>query len=122
VVRILPPERPQIMAAAPVNPTPPPPAAEKPAAASSEKIEAGSGDYGVQFGAPASENEARTMIANLKKSSPKTFDGLSFVVQKAYNNGRTIFRVRVIGLAREGAISLCEQMKSSGTQCFVAKN
>jgi hypothetical protein len=25
-------------------------------------------------------------------------------------------------LAREGAISLCEQMKSSGTQCFVAKN
>ena len=62
------------------------------------------------------------MIANLKKSSPKTFDGLSFVVQKADNNGRTIFRVRVIGLAREGAISLCEQMKSSGTQCFVAKN
>ena len=122
VVRILPPERPQIMAAAPVNPTPPPPAAEKPAAASSEKIEAGSGDYGVQFGAPASENEARTMIANLKKSSPKTSDGLSFVVQKADNNGRTIFRVRVIGLAREGAISLCEQMKSSGTQCFVAKN
>ena len=122
VVRILPPERPQIMAAAPVNPTPPPPAAEKPAAASSEKIEAGSGDYGVQFGAPASENEARTMIANLKKSSPKTFDGLSFVVQKADNNVRTIFRVRVIGLAREGAISLCEQMKSSGTQCFVAKN
>ena len=122
VVRILPPERPQTMAAAPVNPTPAPPAAEKPAAASSEKIEAGSGDYGVQFGAPASENEARTMIANLKKSSPKTFDGLSFVVQKADNNGRTVFRVRVIGLAREGAISLCEQMKSSGTQCFVAKN
>ena len=76
----------------------------------------------MQFGAPASENEARTMIANLKKSSPKTFDGLSFVVQKADNNGRTIFRVRVIGLARDGAISLCEQMKSSGTQCFVAKN
>ena len=122
VVRILPPERPQTMATAPVNPTPAPPAAEKPATASSEKIEAGSGDYGVQFGAPASENEARTMIGNLKKSSPKTFDGLSFVVQKADNNGRTVFRVRVIGLAREGAISLCEQMKSSGTQCFVAKN
>lgn len=122
VVRILPPERPQTMATAPVNPPPAPAAAEKPAAAPIEKIEAGSGDYGVQFGAPASENEARTMIANLKKSSPKTFDGLSFVVQKADNNGRTVFRVRVIGLAREGAISLCEQMKSSGTQCFVAKN
>jgi SPOR domain len=122
VVRILPPERPQAIASAPVIPTPSPPAAEKTAASLNEKIEAGSGDYGVQFGAPASENEARTMIANLKKANPKIFDGLSFVVQKADNNGRTIFRVRVIGLAREGAISLCEQMKSTGTQCFVAKN
>ena len=125
VVRVLPPERPQTMTAAPAPASPAPQAVEKPAppaAATSEKIEAGSGDYGVQFGAPASETEARTMIANLKKSNAKVFDGLSFVVQKADNSGRTIFRVRVIGLAREGAISLCEKMKSSGTQCFVAKN
>ena len=121
IVRVLPPERPQTIASAPTQAAP----VEKPAApstASVEKIEAGSGDYGVQFGAPASETEARTMIANLKKANAKVFDGLSFVVQKADNNGRTIFRVRVIGLAREGAISLCEKMKSSGTQCFVAKN
>ena len=125
IVRVLPPERPQAVAATP-PPTPQPPAAnaEKQAVASAnvEKIEAGSGDYGVQFGAPASENEARTMIATLKKNNPRAFEGLSFVVQKADNNGRTIFRVRVIGLAREGAISLCEQMKSSGNQCFVARN
>ena len=62
------------------------------------------------------------MITNLKKNNAKLFDGLSFVVQKADNSGRTIYRVRVIGLAREGAISLCEKMKSSGSACFVAKN
>ena len=124
VVRVLPPERPQVIAQAPQAAPPPPPAAEKPAPASAavEKIEAGSGDYGVQFGAPASEAEARTMITNLKKNNAKLFDGLSFVVQKADNSGRTIYRVRVIGLAREGAISLCEKMKSSGSACFVAKN
>ena len=122
IVRVMPPERPQTIAA--VLPPAPPQAAEKPQAAAApvEKIEAGSGDYGVQFGAPASEAEARTMIANLKKANAKIFEGLSFVVQKADNSGRTIYRVRVIGLARDGAISLCEKMKSSGTACFVAKN
>jgi LPXTG-motif cell wall-anchored protein len=122
VVRVMPPERPQTIAAA--QPSPPPSAPEKPQAAAApvEKIEAGSGDYGVQFGAPASEAEARTMITNLKKNNAKLFDGLSFVVQKADNSGRTIYRVRVIGLARDGAISLCEKMKSSGSACFVAKN
>ena len=122
-VKVLPPERPQSLSVAQNSPSNPPPAAAEPATASAqtaEKIEAGSGDYGVQFGAPASENEARSMITNLKKN--KIFDGLSFVVQKADSSGRTIFRVRVIGLARDSAISLCEKLKSTGTQCFVAKN
>ena len=80
-----------------------------------------SGDYSVQLAAPASEMEARSMITSLKRSYPAILDDLTMTIQKAENNGRIIFRVRAIGLSRDEAIFVCEKIKNSGGNCFVAK-
>lgn len=139
-VRVMPPMRPQ--AAEPVS-TPPvaaptarataptpsatpaatPAPAPAPAPATADTADrAPTGDYGVQFSAPATEAEARNAIVALKRSYASILDGVPIASQKAENNGRTIFRVRAVGLNREEAISICEKIKSSGGQCFVARN
>ena len=76
----------------------------------------------MQFSAPATEGEARNAITALKRSYATILDGMTLAAQKAENNGRTIFRVRAVGLSREEAISVCEKIKASGGQCFVARN
>ena len=126
-VRVMPPTRPQGAepAAAPAaRATPsatPAPAPAAPAVAETAE-RAPSGDYGVQFSAPATEGEARNAITALKRSYATILDGMTLAAQKAENNGRTIFRVRAVGLSREEAIVVCEKIKASGGQCFVARN
>ena len=80
------------------------------------------GDYGVQFSAPGTEAEARNAIVALKRSYASILDGMTVTSQKAENNGRSFFRVRAVGLSREEAISVCEKIKATGGQCFVARN
>ena len=131
-VRVLPPSRPQAAepAAAPPPAVPqavvPPARTPQPVSAAPAPVDTAerepTGDYGVQFSAPATEGEARNAIAALKRSYATIVDGMTFAAQKAENNGRTIFRVRAIGLSREEAISVCEKIKSTGGQCFVARN
>ncbi len=129
-VRVMPPTRPQgaeqtaAPAAAPA--ASPPARATTPAPAAPAVAETAertpTGDYGVQFSAPATEGEARNAIVALKRSYANILDGMTLAAQKAENGGRTIFRVRAVGLSREEAISVCEKIKATGGQCFVARN
>ncbi len=126
-VRMMPPTRPHTAEAATPQPAAPPSArSTPPAPATAVPVEPAerepTGDYGVQFSAPASEVEARNAIVALKRSYASILDGRTLATQKAENNGRTIFRVRAVGLSREEAISICEKIKASGGQCFVARN
>jgi hypothetical protein len=122
----MPPARPQgadpvsaPAAATPARSTPPAPAAPAPV----ETVErTPTGDYGVQFSAPGTEAEARNAIVALKRSYASILDGMTVTSQKAENNGRSFFRVRAVGLSREEAISVCEKIKATGGQCFVARN
>jgi hypothetical protein len=126
-VRVMPPTRPQTAEPATAQTATPPSArTSSPAPAAAVPLEPAerepTGDSGVQFSAPASEGEARNAIVALKRSYASILDGRTLATQKAENNGRTIFRVRAVGLSREEAISICEKIKASGGQCFVARN
>ncbi|MGV2979100.1 SPOR domain-containing protein [Camelimonas sp. ID_303_24] len=81
---------------------------------------AGKGGFAVQLGAPGSEQEAKAMAASLKRKYGVLASHGTAVV-KAQSNGRTIYRLRVPGLSRESATSLCQQLKSVGGSCFVAQ-
>ncbi len=81
---------------------------------------AGKGGFSVQLGAPGSEHEAKVMAASLKRKYGVLASHGTAVV-KAQSNGRTVYRLRVPGLSRESATSLCQQLKSVGGNCFVAQ-
>ena len=90
-----------------------PPEAAKPAAAA--------GGYSVQLGVRTSEDEARAAFRQLQQKF-SDLGGRSPTVQQAESNGKTIYRVRVSGMGKDDATGLCERLKASGGQCFVAKN
>lgn len=81
---------------------------------------AGKGGFAVQLGAPGSEQEAKTLAASLKRKY-NVLASHNTAVVKAQANGRTIYRLRVPGLSRDSATSLCMQLKSVGGNCFVAQ-
>ena len=35
---------------------------------------------------------------------------------------KSVYRVRVVGLSHEAAVTLCQQLQAKGGNCFVAKN
>ena len=90
-----------------------PPEAPKPAAAA--------GGYSVQLGVRTSEDEARAAFRQLQQKF-SDLGGRSPTVQQAESNGKTIYRVRVSGMGKDDATGLCERLKASGGQCFVARN
>lgn len=83
---------------------------------------AGSGGWAAQLAAPISEQEARETSSRLEKRFAEELGGLKPVIRKADVNGRTVYRVRVTGLAKDDATALCSKLQSAGGQCFVAKN
>jgi hypothetical protein len=68
-----------------------------------------------------SEDEARAAFRQLQQKF-SDLGGRSPTVQQAESNGKTIYRVRVSGMGKDDATSLCERLKASGGQCFVARN
>jgi hypothetical protein len=98
----------------------PPEAAEAPKATAPRAAE-GAGGYAVQLGVRTSEDEARAAFKQLQQKFTD-LGGRSPTVQQAESNGKTIYRVRVSGMAKDDATGLCERLKSSGGQCFVTKN
>ena len=80
------------------------------------------GGYAVQLAAPASEQEAKDTVARLEKKFAAELGGRHTAVEKADSNGRTVYRVRVVGLASDDANVLCSRLKAGGGACFVARN
>lgn len=82
----------------------------------------GGGGFSVQLAAPGSEAEARTVANRLKQRHASALDGYAPGVRKADVNGKAVYRVRVGGLSRDDANSLCTSIKADGGSCFVASN
>lgn len=96
--------------------------AARPAAPAAAAPSGGSGGYSVQLAAPGSEAEARTVVQRLKQKHSATLGSYTPVVRSAQVGDKTVYRVRVTGLSRDSANSLCSDLKSDGGSCFVAGN
>jgi SPOR domain len=83
---------------------------------------ASTGDWAVQLAAPASERAAHLEIARLERKFATQLSDHQLVSHSAQSNGRTVWRVRVAGLSRDDAASLCGRIKNGGGACFVARN
>jgi cell division septation protein DedD len=92
------------------------------APASTEPPAAGGGGFVVQLTAEGSEAAARSEFTRLRGRHSEVLGGLSPNIRRAEVNGNTVYRVRVGAFSRAEAVSLCERLKSSGGNCFVARN
>jgi hypothetical protein len=75
----------------------------------------GAGRFAVQFSAPPSQQDA---AAEIRRISARF--GVQARAIRAEVNGRTVYRVRAVGLSRADAVGLCERVKGGGGNCFVS--
>jgi hypothetical protein len=108
-------------AAAPAQDSAPPQQPAPPRTASVAPSDGGSGEFAVQLAAPGSEAEAQSASTRLQSKYSGELGGLQPVIRKADLKGRTVYRVRVVGLSRADAIALCEKLKGAGGACFLAR-
>ncbi|MEN3930921.1 SPOR domain-containing protein [Microvirga sp. W0021] len=80
------------------------------------------GPYAVQFGLGSSEAEGLARFNRLKAQYPDVLANVSPSIQAAESNGRTIYRIRSVGMSREDSNSLCNSFKAAGGDCYVARN
>lgn len=111
---------PQPAAATAARPAPAPATAPAPAAA--QPVSVGTGDFAVQLAAPPTEQEAKTLATRLTQRYGETLAGQEPEIIRAEVNGKTLYRVRITGLDRESANTMCNRIKSAQGSCFVAKN
>jgi cell division septation protein DedD len=93
-----------------------------PPADPAEKAATSGGGFSVQLAVRPSDKEARAAFKELQTKYSGDLDGRSPLIKQADVNGKTVYRIRVGPLGREEANSLCTKLKSSGGQCFVAKD
>lgn len=86
----------------------------------SDLISASAG-WAVQLAAPRSETEARSDAKQLSAQYASKLKGSKIGVHKAVVDGVTVHRLRVVGLSKAGASSLCASLKDDGGSCFVAR-
>jgi hypothetical protein len=79
--------------------------------------------YLVQVNSQRSEKAAWAAWKSFKKQHGKLLEDREAIVQKAdLGEEGIVYRLRIKGLATQGeAKSLCSELKSQGTSCFVAK-
>jgi hypothetical protein len=80
------------------------------------------GGFAVQLASRASENDARAAIGRLQKRYASELGSHRVTVVKALIGSKSTYRVRVVGLSRGDATTMCGSIKSSGGDCFVARN
>ena len=107
------PQKAQVAAAEPATPTAPDQTIDSAATKS--------GGWAVQLAAPRSEAEANNEMARLNEKYASALNGSSIGVHKATVNGRTIYRLRVVGMSKADAAALCARLKGDGGKCFIAK-
>ena len=80
------------------------------------------GGFAVQLAAAGSDAEARDKVGKLQRQYASALDGKPAGVVKGEANGKQVWRIRVGGLSREEATSMCVSIKDTGGACFVAAN
>jgi cell division septation protein DedD len=86
------------------------------------KADDAGGGYSVQLAAPNNRADADELVGKAKARYAEAIGGASVGVRKADRHGEAIYRVRVLGLSRAQASAMCAKIKSSGGDCFAAKN
>ena len=111
-------------APAPVKPSTP--AVNDAAARTTETTEASpppaSGGYAVQFGAAGSEAEAKAMVKSVIAKYAADLGGRKPSYKMATVGEKTVYRVRVGGVTKDTATTICSKVKENGGSCFVAGN
>lgn len=104
--------------------TEPPPASDDLGAPSGDSPAApvAKGGYAVQFAAAASEAEAKTLVKTVAAKYGAQFGGAKPSYKSATVGDKTVYRVRVGGLSKESATTICGKVKAGGGSCFVAAN
>lgn len=107
-------------AAAPVTTASTNAADEEDAPAKPARASVGSGAFAVQLSSSPNESDARAAASRLGGRFSGQLGGRAARVVKGEAGGKTVYRVRAGGMSKEGAVSACESIKSSGGSCFVA--
>ncbi|WP_306118338.1 MULTISPECIES: SPOR domain-containing protein [unclassified Roseitalea] len=108
----------------PANPPAQPsqPAEREVASAPAVTTSSGSSGFTVQLAALPSEADARDTATRLSQRYGGLIAGRGLTIQRAEIEGRgTFYRVRVAADGRQDAAALCERIKASGGNCFVAR-
>jgi hypothetical protein len=78
--------------------------------------------FAVQVAAPQTEAEARQTMAKLQRKFAGELGTYHLKYRQASVADKSVYRVRVVGLSHEEAVTLCQQLQAKGGNCFVAKN
>ncbi len=114
-------QRPADQPAAPA-PAPAQPAPQQQVAAVPQVTTAPSSGFTVQLAALPSEAEARSTATTLSQRYGNLIAGRGLSIQRAVIEGRgTFYRVRVAADGRADANQLCDNIRSAGGNCFVAR-
>lgn len=106
-------------------------AQEQPAAApartaslTSRGAGAASGGYVVQLSAQKTQEEASASFRAMQAKYPSVLSGRQLLIRKKEVAGKGTFYGAQVGpfASRDGAVQLCEQLKSAGGNCMVQKN
>lgn len=80
------------------------------------------GGFAVQLAAPGSEAEARHVMSKLLHDYGTELDGYQLHMHHAKVGDKSVYRVRVGGLAKTAAVKLCQSLQAKGGSCFIAKD
>ena len=117
-----------------VQPEPKPVAQPKPATAPQQKsatktttkpaqktATTTNGKWFVQFGSYGTRAAAEEAGRKMRAGHKSLFDGKQFVILAAQLNGKTTYRLRVAFATSSDANGFCQNAKSDGLDCYVAK-
>ena len=79
------------------------------------------GSWYVQFGSYGTRAAAETAERQMRAGHKSLFDGKQFVILAAQINGKTTYRLRVAFATSNDANGFCQNAKSDGLDCYVAK-
>lgn len=111
-------------AAAKAQPAAPAQVASLPAAAPAAATPAASGGSGayVQLSSQRSEDAARSAFAALQRKFPSILGSAVADIQQADLGSKGVYyRARVGAPTKEAAVALCEQLRSAGGDCLIAR-
>lgn len=81
----------------------------------------GSTGWAVQLAMSKSEDEAKNDLKRLNAKYASALNGSIVRLHKARVSGETVYRLRVVGLSKADAATLCERLKGDGGSCFIVR-